>query len=338
MPTPSPTPPRPIIALEEHFLSHAASTTPNPHNAAFKAIPGLWDQFTELGPKRIADMDAGQVTLQVISHGPGDLSPAACCETNNQLAEAVRAYPARFAGFAELPMEDPVEAARELRRMCSVGSRDENGVTFLGALVDSHTEDGLYYDGPEFDILWAAATDLDVPIYIHPTWPSDNLTAAYQSTGNLPDDVTTSILAFGFGWHSDVAMHILRLHAAGVFDRFPTLKIIIGHMGEMIPYMLQRIERVSARWGRSRSFREVWDSNIWITTSGNWALDPMACILRNTRSDRIMFSVDYPFAKSGDALKLLEELEASGMVSGEVLEGIRWRNAARLLKLDLGLT
>ncbi|KAL3450356.1 hypothetical protein BJX65DRAFT_315880 [Aspergillus insuetus] len=323
----------PIIALEEHFLSRAATAIPNPNNAAFKAIPGLWEQFTELGSKRIADMEAGQITLQVISHGPGDLSPAACRETNDQLAEAVRAYPIRFAGFAELPMEDPVEAARELRRMCS---KENRGVTFVGALVDSHTEDGLYYDGPEFDILWGEAIKLDVPIYIHPTWPTEKMSTAYRSTGNLSDDVTTSILAFGFGWHSDVAIHILRLYAAGVFDRFPKLKIIIGHMGEMIPYMLQRIERVAARWGKSRSFREVWDNSIWITTSGNWALDPMACILRNTKHDRIMYSVDYPFAKSAGALKWLEELEASEMVSEKVLEGIRWRNAARLLKLDLG--
>lgn len=322
---------RPIITLEEHFLSSAATRQPNRHNAAFKAIPGFFDQFTELGPKRIADMDDGQVTMQVISHGPGDLSPAQCRECNDQLAEAVRAHPDRFAGFAELPMDEPQEAAKELERTCSGGL---DGVKFVGALVDSHTESGLYYDGPEFDVLWDAAVELDVPIYIHPTWPSEQLITAYQSP-HLSEDVTMSILAFGFGWHSDVAVHILRLYAAGVFDRHPELKIVIGHMGEMIPYMLQRIQRVTSRWGMERSFREVWDNNLWLTTSGNWALDPLACILRNTKHDRIMYSVDYPFAKSPDGFKRLEELEDSGMVSEDELEGIRWRNAAKLLKLDL---
>ncbi|KAI1155812.1 hypothetical protein F4825DRAFT_382000 [Nemania diffusa] len=323
---------RPIITLEEHFISRAAiEGQPNAHNESFKAMPDLFSKLAELGPQRIADMDAGQVTLQVISHAPGDLSAALCRQCNDQLAEAVRSNPSRFAGFAELPMHEAQEAARELRRTCS---GEMNGVKFVGALVDSHTEDGLYYDGPEFDVLWEEATQLDVPVYLHPTWPSEQLSAAYQSP-HLSKTVNMSILAFGFGWHSDIATHILRLYAGGVFDRFPKLKIIIGHMGEMIPYMLQRIERVSSQWGKQRSFREVWDSNLWLTTSGNWALDPLACILRNTKHDRIMYSVDYPFAKSPNGLKWLVELEESGMVSEEELEGIRWKNAASLLGLNV---
>ena len=231
-------------------------------------------------------------------------------------------------------MHEPGEAARELRRTCSGEEMMMNGVKFVGALIDSHTEDGVYYDGPEFDVLWEEASRLDVPIYIHPTWPSAQLSGAYASP-HLPENVNISILAFGFSWHSDVAVHILRLYAGGVFDRYPKLKIVIGHMGEMIPFMLQRIERVSSRWGKKRSFREVWDTNIWLTTSGNWALDPLACILRNTKHDKIMYSVDYPFARSLNAFKWLEELEESGMVTQEELEGIRWKNAARLLKLEL---
>ncbi|KAI1122246.1 hypothetical protein F5Y10DRAFT_254471 [Nemania abortiva] len=324
---------RPIITLEEHFLSRAAlEAQSNSHNDSFRAMPELFEQFIELGPKRIADMDAGQVTMQVISHGPGDLSPARCRECNDQLADAVRSNPSRFAGFAELPMDEPQEAARELHRTCS---GEMNGVKFVGALIGSHTESGLYYDGPEFDVLWEEATKLDVPIYIHPTWPSEQLSAALQSP-HLPNNVNMAILAFGFGWHSDVATHILRLYAGSVFDRFPKLKIIIGHMGEMIPYMLQRIQKVSSQWGKKRSFREVWDSNLWLTTSGNWALDPLACILRNTKHDRIVYSVDYPFAKSPNGLKWLEELEESRMVSEEELEGIRWKNAASLLGLNVG--
>ncbi|KAL3417757.1 amidohydrolase [Phlyctema vagabunda] len=323
----------PIITLEEHFLSRAAQLQPNSRNGMFKAIPGLFEEFTELGPQRLADMDAGQVTMQVISHAPGDLSAALCRDCNDQLAEAVRTYPGRFAGFAELPMHEPHEAAKELHRTCS-GERSKDGIKFVGALVDSHTETGLYYDGPDFDVLWDAAEQLDVPVYIHPTWPSDQLLKAYKSP-HLPDEVTTSIAAWGFGWHSDVAVHILRLYAAGVFDRFPKLKIIIGHMGEMMPYMLQRIQRVSSQWGKERPFREVWDTNLWLTTSGNWALDPLACMLRNTKPERIMYSVDYPFSKSRDGLQWLQELEGSGMVSEAELEGIRWKNAAALLKLDI---
>ncbi|KAJ4423617.1 hypothetical protein N0V82_001785 [Gnomoniopsis sp. IMI 355080] len=322
---------RPIITLEEHFLSRAASETPHPRNEDFRAVPGLFDRFTELGPKRLEDMDEGHVTLQVISHGPGDLSDSQCRDCNEQLAQAIHANSTRFAGFAELPMDKPGEAARELRRTCGEGV---NGVKFVGALVDNHTESGLYYDGPEFDILWSAAVDLDVPIYLHPTWPSEQLANAYKSPV-LPEMANTAISAYGFGWHSDVAVHILKLYAAGVFDRFPKLKIIIGHMGEMVPYMLQRIQRVSAQWKRERSFIDVWNSNFWITTSGNWALDPLACILRNTAKDRIMYSVDYPFSRSPVGWKWLEELEQSGMVSEEEFEGICWKNAAKLLRLNI---
>ncbi|KAI1365583.1 hypothetical protein F5Y08DRAFT_171991 [Xylaria arbuscula] len=332
MPPTGPNPARPIITLEEHFLSRAArETQTNPYNESFKSMPELYKQLGDLGSMRIADMDAGQVTLQVISHGPGDLSAALCRDCNDQLAEAVRNNPSRFAGFAELSMHEPAEAAKELRRTCF---ESVNGVKFVGALVDSHTEHGLYYDGPEFNVLWEEASSLGVPIYIHPTWPSEQLSGAYSSP-HLPEKINTSILAFGFGWHSDVAVHLLKLYAGGVFDRYPKLKIIIGHMGEMIPFMLQRIQRVSSQWGKTRSFREVWDANIWLTTSGNWALDPLACILRNTKHDRIMYSVDYPFAKSPNALGWLQELEESGMVTEEELEGIRWKNAASLLKLNL---
>ncbi|KAL1860369.1 hypothetical protein Daus18300_009282 [Diaporthe australafricana] len=317
----------PIITLEEHFMSTAAENSLGKNDEAMKHIPGLWDKFTEIGPLRLKNMDAGQVTMQVISHGPGDLTPEQCREANGQLARAVRAYPKRFAGFAVLPMDHPREAATELRRTCSEAK-------FLGALVDSHTEAGTYYEGPEYDVLWEAACELDVPIYIHPTWPSENLFNTYRSEA-IPEQVSASIAAFGFGWHSDVAVHVLRLHAGGVFDRFPKLKIVIGHFGEMIPFTLQRIERISSHWGKTRSFRQVWDENIWLTTSGNWALDPLACILRNTKKDRIMYSVDYPFGSNEDGLKWLEELEGSGLVTDEELKGIRWKNASRLLKVEV---
>lgn len=321
----------PIVTLEEHFMSKAAEATLDKKTETLKQFsPGLWDKFTELGPVRIKHMDAGKVTLQVISHGPGELSPDQCRAANDQLAEAVRSHPDRFAGFASLPMGHPEEAAGELQRMCSGAT----GVKFVGALVESHTEAGRYYEGPEYDVLWRIASEtLDVPIYIHPTWPSDDVYDAGFRSATVPDGITLAISAYGFGWHSDVAMHIIKLFGAGVFDRFPKLKIIIGHFGEMIPFMLQRIERTSARWEISRTFRQVWDENLWLTTSGNWSLDPLATILRNTKKDRILYSVDYPFAATEDGLKWLEELEASGLVSTEELEGIRWKNASNLLKL-----
>ena len=107
-------------------------------------------------------------------------------------------------------------------------------------------------------------------------------------------------------------------------------------MGEMIPFMLHRIIELSVRWGKmERSFKEVYDSNIWITTSGVWSIDPMATILRNTQIDKILFSVDYPFAKNEDGLRFMKDLEESGMVTKEQLEAIAYKNAEKLLKLKI---
>ncbi|ROW17150.1 hypothetical protein VPNG_01337 [Cytospora leucostoma] len=294
-------------------------------------MPNLWDNFTEAGPRRIQHMDAGKVSVQVISHGPCDLTPDQSRAANNEVVEAIRTYPTRFAGFAVLPIGQPEEAAAELQRTCSGAA----GVKFVGALIENHTGAGEYYEGPEYDVLWKQASDLDVPIYLHPSFPSDAAYEALYKSSTVPDWVTTDISDWAYGWHSNVATHLLKLFAAGVFDRFPKLKIIIGHFGEMIPFMLQRIVRISGRWGNARNFQQVWDENIWLTTSGNWSLDPLATVLRNTKKDRILYSVDYPFGSNEQGLEWLEELEASGLVSKEELEGIRWKNASKLLRLDV---
>jgi predicted TIM-barrel fold metal-dependent hydrolase len=134
------------------------------------------------------------------------------------------------------------------------------------------------------------------------------------------------------GWHSDVGLHILKLFASGLFDEYPRLKIIAGHFGEMLPFMLERIMVLSKRWGeRKRLFKEVYDENIWITTSGVWSVSPMACILRNTKIDHILYSVDYPFAKNEDGVVFMNELKESGLVTDEQFEMIGYRNAETLL-------
>jgi predicted TIM-barrel fold metal-dependent hydrolase len=205
----------------------------------------------------------------------------------------------------------------------------------VGALIDNHAN-GRYYDGLEYNGLWETAQELDVPIYLHPVMPTQAvLQALYQ--GNYSDKAALSIGTFGFGWHSDVAVHILRIFSAGVFDRFPRVKIIIGHFGEMLPFMLERIIHLSPLWSRElhRSFKTVWDENIYITTSGIWGISPMACILKNTKIDRILFSVDFPFESNKSGMKYLEELQNSGLVTEEQLAMISYKNAQRLLKVKI---
>lgn len=316
----------PLITLEEHFFSAECITTfESKYAEQLKHLPGLAGQLQDLGERRLQDMNAGKISLQVISHGPGTLSPSQCSAANEQLAKAV-AKVDRFAGFAVLPMGDPASAAQELTRCVR-----EFG--FVGALIDNHIG-GKYYDGEEYHVVFQAAQDLDVPVYLHPTWPSEDMLPHY--TGNFANGAATSLGSSGFGWHSETGLHVLRLFASGLFDRFPRLKLIIGHMGEMLPFVLQRVCDLSVRWGDfKRPFKQVWDENVWITTSGVWSIDPIACILKNTKIERILYSVDYPFAKNEKGLSWMEELEKSGWVDAEGLECIAYKNAERLLKVKL---
>jgi predicted TIM-barrel fold metal-dependent hydrolase len=317
----------PLITLEEHFFSTGSiAAFEAKYSEQLKHLPGLASRLQDLGALRLQDMNAGGIQIQVISHGPGTLSTSQCRAANDQLATAVTENKSRFAAFAVLPMKEPEAAANELARCV-------RELGFVGALIDNHV-DGTYYDGGEYHPVFNAAQDLDVPIYLHPTWPSEDMRPRYE--GNFSDGAAASLGASGFGWHSETALHILRLFAAGVFDKFPRLKIIIGHFGEMLPFMLQRVCDLSVRWGHfERSFRQVWDENIWITTSGVWSLDPMACILRNTKIERILYSVDYPFAKNEKGLSWMQELERSGMVGREDLELIAFKNAEKLLKIKV---
>ncbi|KAI1268837.1 hypothetical protein F5Y18DRAFT_169270 [Xylariaceae sp. FL1019] len=275
---------------------------------------------------RIGSMDANNVSLQVLSHVPGTLSPDTCAKANDEMAKAIKANPSRLAAFANLPVGSPESCPAELRRCVQQ-------LGFIGALIDNRAG-GTYYDGEAYMPLWETAQELDVPLYLHPTFPSKEQTQASYS-GNFSDDKALAISAFGWGWHSDVAVHILRLYAAGVFEKYPRVKIIIGHYGEMIPYMLDRVNKVMGHFNMPRSFRQVWDENIWITTSGVWSVDPMAVIVRNTKIDHILYSVDYPFAKNEDGLKFLDELEQSGLVTREQLDCIAYKNAEKLLKVKI---
>jgi predicted TIM-barrel fold metal-dependent hydrolase len=272
-------------------------------------------------------MTAGQISLQIISHAPGLSScpPSTSTLANDQLHAAIihSQQPQRLFGFAVTCMDDPLSAAEELKRCIT-------SLKFLGALVDNTTSTGTFYDGAEYDPFWRTAEELNVPIYLHPTWASAAQETRYR--GNFSDAAAQSMASSGLGWHADVGLHILRLYASGLFDRRPGLKIIIGHMGEMIPFMLERIQVLSKRWGTyERDFKTVYRENIWITTSGVWSIDPMRCILANTPIDHILYSVDYPFQSNEVGLEWMRELEESGLVNDEQLRAIAYRNAEKLL-------
>ncbi|KAI9871900.1 MAG: hypothetical protein M1823_008317, partial [Watsoniomyces obsoletus] len=140
-------------------------------------------------------MDATGISMHVISHAPGPITPQQCRDANDELYTAVQLHPTRFAGFAVLPVSEPDECAKELERCVS-----EMG--FVGVLIDNHTSTGTYFDSEVYDILWSTAQSLNVPIYLHPTWPTPSLTSQLY-TGNFPLSATASLGASGFGWHAD---------------------------------------------------------------------------------------------------------------------------------------
>lgn len=314
----------PLITLEEHFVSsHLLPYLSEIYSEQLRHLPDVKAKLLDVGCTRLQDMDRNGISFQIVSHAPGagTLPPELCREANNQLSNLIKTSHSRFAGFAVLPMFVPKDAAVELRR-----SVRELG--FLGALVDNHVN-GKHYDAEEYWPIFEAAEDLDVPIYLHPHYAAGSQKVMYE--GNFSLGAEKGLGSSCFGWHQDCGLHVLKLFAAGIFDRYPKLKIIIGHFGEMLPFMLERIEKLCHRWGkRERSFRQVWDTNLWITTSGVWSLAPLACILRNTRIERILYSVDYPFERNENGLKWIEELQQSDMVTAEQLEMIAYRNAESL--------
>jgi predicted TIM-barrel fold metal-dependent hydrolase len=234
-----------------------------------------------------------------------------CMAANDELYRAVENNKSRYVGFAMLPMNGPPTTAAELERCVQ-----ELG--FVGTLVSNHAY-GRYYDDEYFWPVLSTAQKLDVPIYLHLT--SAAVEKRPDFDGNCPPEFAAVLSAHGWGWHSDTGLHFLKLYGAGVFERFPQLKIIIRHIGEMLLFMLGRIERFSVNWVTicQRKIRTVWDENVWATTSGMFYLAPFAYLIRAVKMER--------------GREFVEEIEMSGMVTGEQLAMMAYRNAVELLKI-----
>ena len=315
------------ITLEEHFSSRASQSPEAAKDDPLSQFPRqLIEKLLDLHDQRIKNMDENGVTIQVVSHSPNATSTTqAIIDGNDELAAAVRANPTRLAGFAQLPMLDAVAAGRELERCVKQFG-------FVGALVDNHAE-GNFYDGDEYGQLWAKAQDLDVPIYLHPAWPSKGMTEALYSGGGLESRpmAAFAIGAFAFGWHASTATTILRLLASKVFENHPRLKIIIGHSGELLPYMFDRINKACGLFGLQRSFAEVMHNNIWITTSGMFDIHSLRCLLGVMPLDRVMFSVDYPFSDNRLGKEYLQTIRQEKILDDEQLQAFAFGNARKLL-------
>ena len=294
------------IALEEHFLPADVAADAGIDPASLR---GRLDELSDAGERRLAVMDAAGVDVQVLSVPIGDVphlgedrAIAISRELNDRLAAVVRGRPDRFAAFASLPMRAPRSAAAELTRAVS-----ELGL--VGALVVGQTH-GTFLDEPDMAPVLRAAEELAVPIYLHPAPPPRAVFDAYFS--GLAPAVAASLSTSAWHWHVETGMHVLRMAAAGTFDRFPGLQVIVGHMGENLPFSLGRAdERLNPVTGLPGTVVDTLHEHLWITTCGYETTPPLQCALAVFGAERMMFSVDHPYGDSSRATGFLADAPLS---------------------------
>ena len=319
-----------IVALEEHFIlsREEASLPPGAHRGSDREKLLGFDvvaELIDLGDRRIAAMDAAGISMQVLSHNqPGcqalDASAAVpmAGEVNDLLFEAVKAHPGRFEGFAALPTADPAAAVRELERAVTK-------LGFKGAMINGHTR-GRFLDAKQFWRIFECAEGLGVPIYLHPSRPQSAVMQAY-----FDGYEELALAAWGFG--IETGAHFLRLLFAGVLDAFPDLKIILGHLGEGLPFMLHRINDqtrlAAARRGLKKAPAQYLTENLAVTCSGNFSAPAFLCTVSALGVDNVLFSVDWPYESNAAAVDFLLRQP----LAPRDLEKIAHLNAERILRL-----
>ncbi len=281
----------------------AAPSTGRPAIRSFREFTRL---AFDMGDGRIAEMDAHGIDMQVLSYSnPTQLAPAGeavdlARAANDRLAAAVRAHPGRLAGLATLPWQDPQAAAAELQR--SVEELGLKGTLIIGRPGGTFLDDERYR--PVLEMLSA----LRVPLYVHPGVPLPQVQQPYY--GGLGDAVTARLSLFGWGWHAEAGVHVVRMILSGTLDRFPGLQVISGHWGEMVPFYLQRMDDAMPRQvtGLSRSITDTYRSQVFVTPSGMLNLPHFAFIREVLGVDRILHSVDYPYLTNTGARAFIEQL------------------------------
>jgi predicted TIM-barrel fold metal-dependent hydrolase len=313
----------PVIAIEEHYWDEELEKT---FTGSEAGRPG--EQFNRLhdfGPLRINEMDDAGIDIQVLSHGapstqklPAETAPAMATRVNDRLAAIVAKNPTRFAGFAALPTAVPEAAADELERTAKLG--------FKGAMLHG-LSNGEFLDDKKFWSIFARAEKLDLPIYLHPSQPHPDVIKTYYQ--DYVKDFPMLPRAT-WGYTVETATLAIRLVLSGVFEKHPKLKIILGHLGETLPFVVWRVDHTLARPGqKSISFRDVFCNNFYVTTSGNFSNPALLCCVIEMGIDRILFAVDWPFVMNPPATKWMEGVPLCDEDKAKILSS----NAKRLLKM-----
>ncbi len=315
-----------VIAIEEHYLDPEVDAK---LDGRVGGGAETRNRLADLGELRLKEMDEAGIDIQVLSHCPpgaqafdGNDVVEQAQGVNDRLLEVVETRPDRFAAFASLPLRDPEGSADELERCV-----DKLG--FKGAMVHGLT-DGLFIDDRRFWPIFERAEALDVPIYVHPGRPHPAVIEAYYKdyVEKFP-----AILSAGWGFTVETATSGVRLVLSGVFDAYPKLKIILGHLGESLPFSLWRINHSFASSKRHGSepvaFRDIFCAHFYITTSGNFSNPALLCSVMEMGVDRILFSVDWPYVENSPGTEWMDGIPLGAEDREKILNG----NAKKLLRM-----
>lgn len=319
------------ICLEEHFAIEATLGDSQVFGA--HVWPELRGRLVGIQTKLVEQMDAHDVeriilslnapAIQAISEPKRAVDVAK--EANDVLAEHVRKRPDRFSAFAALPMQDPEAACRELERCVK-------DLKFVGALVNGFSETAdpdnlLYYDLPQYKNFWGKVEELDVPFYLHPRNPVPGKIPGYRGHDWL--------LGPNWAFNAETSVHALRLIASGIFDEYPNLKIVLGHLGEGIPPLLWRIDHrngwmnAAHKYAAKKSVADYFRKHFWVTTSGNYSTSTLKQAMEELGPDRIMFSIDWPFEDPEHACTWIDKVPISESDRQRIVR----TNAVNLFKL-----
>lgn len=328
-----------IITTEEHLVN-PYYTGPQPRVTDVAPYYGIVIQpglpyfpvadITATGiESRIQNMDENGITMQVLSLTTEmatldrESAVAYARSANDTMADIVKKYPDRFASFACLPWAYPEEAAKELER--AVKELGLHGAMICGRPV----VEAEFLDNAKYDPILKVANDLEVPVYVHPGTPAPAVQEAYYTGMN--DVLSARLSIFGWGWHNEAGVHVLRMVLNGTFEKFPKLQVISGHWGEFVPTFLFRLDQALPQkvTGLSKSITDTYREHVYVGPSGILDYAQLKFAMDVMGEDRIVYSVDFPLISNVGAAEWLEKAD----ISEEAKEKIAYKNIAKLMKL-----
>ncbi len=321
------------VAFEEHLGTEEVVALTVKQLAEKGTVTGFDPEVTkrvnflccDVEEERIPDMEKHDIAMQVLQNSSSGIqfvkdekeAIALSKSFNDCMAAVVAAHPDKFAALGTLPLQCPEAAAEELERCVK-------DLGFKGASITGRNQaDGRFIDEPDFDCVWKAAHELNASLYIHPTETFPDMMTAYEGR--------RALVGATFSWGVDTATYVSRIIFGGIFDRFPNVTLIVGHMGEMLPYALERMDshwNIAKMDSKNEKYpSEYFRSNIYITTSGSFSQPALKCAIEAIGDDRILFGVDYPFEKNEEGCKFIDTADISESSRGKIC----YENAGKIL-------